>query len=337
MKVLVTGSSGHLGEALGRVLRHDGHDVVGLDVKEGQFTSESGSILDRSRVRRCLEGTQRVFHVATLHKPHIATHQRQQFLDTNVAGTLIVLEEAIRAGVEALVFTSTTSVFGSALVPKAGAPAAWITEDVQPIPKNIYGVTKKSAEDLCELFSRSHGLPCVVLRTSRFFPEEDDDKVLRDAYPDENLKMNEFLFRRADLEDVVSAHLIAASKAPSLGFRRYVISATTPFAPADVAALRVDAPAVVRRYVPDYEDEYRQRGWKMLPSIDRVYVSDRARAELGWQPRYDFRFLMERLRAGEEIRSQLAKEVGSKRYHRETFVDGPYPLEKTSHPNRPRA
>jgi UDP-glucose 4-epimerase len=214
------------------------------------------------------------------------------------------------------VYTSTTSVFGDALAPPPGEPAAWITEDVAPIPKNIYGVTKRAAEDLCQLFSRNDRLSCVVLRTSRFFPEEDDDPLVRAAYADDNLKVNELLYRRVDLEDVVSAHLLAMQRAPAIGFGRYIISATTPFVPSDLAALRADAPSVVRRHAPEYEAEYVRRDWTMLPTIDRVYVNERARRELGWQPRHDFRRAIERLAAGGEVRSPIASLVGSKGYHR---------------------
>ena len=83
----------------------------------------------------------------------------------------------------------------------------------------------------------------------------------------------------------------------------------------------------MRRRVPDYETEYARRGWKMIPSVDRVYVNERARNELGWQPRYDFQFLIDRLRAGEEVRSPLARLVGSKGYHTEVFAERPYPVE----------
>jgi hypothetical protein len=65
----------------------------------------------------------------------------------------------------------------------------------------------------------------------------------------------------------------------------------------------------------------------MLPSIDRVYVSTRACAELGWQPRYDFAFVIDRLRRGEDMRSPLARRIGSKGYHAEVFAEGPYPVE----------
>src|SRR5260370_4761450 len=163
-------------------------------------TQAVGSIADRSFVRNCMSGIGAVAHTATLHKPHVATHTMQAFVDTNVTGTLNLLEEASSAGVGAFVFTSTTSAFGLALTPPPGAPAAWVTEDVRPVPKNIYGATKVAAEDLCDLFHRSHGLACLILRTSRFFPEEDDDPATRRAYDAGNVKVNEFLHRRVDLE-----------------------------------------------------------------------------------------------------------------------------------------
>jgi UDP-glucose 4-epimerase len=327
MKVLVTGSSGHLGEALVRILKDLGYQVAGLDLLESPFTTHVGSISDRSWVRHCLQGVEQVFHAATLHKPHIATHSRQDFIDTNLTGTLNLLEEASATGVESFIYTSTTSVFGRALVPPPGAPAGWITEEVTPVPRNIYGVTKAAAEDLCELFHHNQGLRCVVLRTSRFFPEDDDNRKVREAYTDANAKANEYLYRRVDIEDVVSAHLLAAEHAASIGFRKYIISATTPFHPDDVAELRNHAPRVVEDRVPGYQAEYEKRGWKMLPSIDRVYVNERARNELGWHPQYDFRSILDRLQAGDDMRSPLARLIGSKGYHAQVFCDGPYPVE----------
>ncbi len=326
MKLVVTGSSGHLGEALVRTLESASHQVAGLDFLASPFTSHVGSITDREVVRDCVRGADAVIHAATLHKPHVATHGRQDFIDTNITGTLNLLEESVAAGVAAFVFTSTTSAFGLALRPPTGAPAAWVTEDVRPVPKNIYGVTKTAAEDLCELFHRLHGLPCLVLRTSRFFPEEDDDPAIRMSYDDGNAKANEYLHRRVDVQDVVDAHVLAIAKAPLLGFGRYIISATTPFQPDDLNDLRVRAPDVLRRRVPEYEEEYARRGWTMFPGIDRVYVNERARRELGWHPTYDFRHVLARLKAGKDPRSPLARAIGSKGYHAHAFSDGPYPV-----------
>ena len=220
MTLLVTGSSGHLGEALMRTLRASGRAAVGLDVIPGPFTDEVASIADRDQVARVIKGVDAVLHAATLHKPHVATHAREAFVETNVLGTLTLLEEAARARVRAFVMTSTTSAFGDALKPPPDAPAAWIDERVAPSPKNIYGVTKTAAEDLCQLFHRNEGLAVIVLRTSRFFPEEDDDPAMRAAYPDDNSKANEYLFRRVAIEDVVEAHLLAAERAAANRLRQ---------------------------------------------------------------------------------------------------------------------
>jgi nucleoside-diphosphate-sugar epimerase len=314
-KILITGSAGHLGEALARVLRGAGHEVTGLDVLGSPFTTVTGSITDREVVRGCLAGVDAVLHAATLHKPHVSSHSKQAFVDTNVTGTLTLLEEAVAAGVGSFVFTSSTSAFGRALTPPPGAPAAWITEDVMPVPRNIYGVTKTAAENLCEIIHRESGLPVVVLRTSRFFPEPDDAGDVRAAYADANIKANEYLYRRADIQDVADAHLLAMARARQIGFGRFIVSATTPFTPGDLAGLRDNAPAVVRRLFPDQQAEYARRGWAMFPRIDRVYVNDRARDTFGWTPRYDFRHVLNRLKAGEDPRSPLARAIGAKGYH----------------------
>lgn len=315
VRILVTGSSGHLGEALVRVLSEQEHEVVGLDILKSPYTDVVGSIADRETVRRCVSGVDAVVHSATLHKPHVGSHDRAQFIATNIAGTLNLLEEAVAANVSRFVFTSTTSAFGRALTPGEGEPAAWVTEDVTPIPRNIYGATKRAAEDLCELISRDYGLPCLVLRTSRFFPEADDSEDVRNAYDNLNLKVNELLHRRVDVEDVVSAHLLALERAPDIGFGRYIIGATTPFTRDDLTAIRTDLPSVVRRLYPDFEDLFQARGWRMFPAIERVYVNERARRELGWSPRYDFSYALDRLAEGEDPRSALTHAIGSKGYH----------------------
>jgi nucleoside-diphosphate-sugar epimerase len=316
-RILVTGSAGHLGEALVRVLSDLGHDVVGLDVLDSPFTTVVGSIGDRDVVRSCLRGVTAVLHPATLHKPHVGSHDRQEFVDTNITGTLTLLTESVAAGVERFVFTSTTSAFGRALT-SGGAVATWVTEDVVPVPRNIYGVTKTAAENLCELVHRDHGLPVVVLRTSRFFAEPDDRDEVRTAYADANLKANEYLYRRVDLQDVVDAHLLAMAKAPEIGFDRFIVSATTPFTRTDLAELHGSAADVVARLFPAQPGEYTRRGWRMFDEIDRVYVNDRAREALGWTPRYDFAHVLSALSAGEDFRSPLALAVGAKGYHAET-------------------
>ncbi|MBK6916967.1 MAG: NAD(P)-dependent oxidoreductase [Deltaproteobacteria bacterium] len=316
MQILVTGSAGHLGEALVLSLRDAGHRVRGLDRLPSPTTDLLGSITDADVVARAVAGVDAIVHTATLHKPHVDTHPRQAFVDTNVTGTLQLLEAAVREGCPRFVFTSTTSTFGRALTPAPGEPAAWITEAVTPVPKNIYGVTKTAAEDLCALFHRDHGLACVVLRTSRFFPEDDDDPAARARASSDNLKANEFLYRRVELADAVAAHVAALDRADAIGGRRYIISATTPFVPADAPRLALDAAAVIRERFPDAAAIYAARGWQLPATLDRVYDNTAARRELGWQPRFDFRHVLDRVRAGDDVLGPLAARVGAKGYHR---------------------
>ncbi len=326
MKVLVTGSAGHLGEALMRSFLATGDQPVGVDVKDSEFTDFVGSITDRAVVKSCIKGCEAVLHTATLHKPHVGTHSRQDFVDTNISGTLNLLEESLKNGCQSFVFTSTTSTFGDAMRPEPGDPAVWVTEDLRAKPKNIYGVTKTTAEDMCELFHRSAGLPCLVLKTSRFFPEPDDTKDKRDAYEDSNLKVNELLFRRVDIADVVDAHRRAIVKADDIGFDRFIISSTTPFKRTDVEDLATDAPTVLQRYVPEYVELYARKGWKMFPAISRVYDNSRAADRLGWEPHYTFSRSIDKLIQGVDYRSELTHQIGIKNYHNQTFNDGPYPV-----------
>ncbi|MCK1358692.1 NAD(P)-dependent oxidoreductase [Bradyrhizobium sp. 199] len=326
MLTLVTGSAGHLGEAILRTLRERGSPARGVDLKSSPFTDAVGSIVDPGFVRAQMDGVSAVINTATLHKPHVATHSRQDFADTNVSGTLNLLEAAVAAGVTSFVFTSTTSAFGWQLRPEAGEAAVWVTEDLPPVPKNIYGTTKLMAENLCELFYRDRGLPVAVLRTSRFFPEDDDDPAMRSSYTNANAQANELLYRRLDIADAVSAHLLAAERAPKIGFARYIVSATSPFEPRHLATLARDAAGVVRELYPDCAELYAARGWNLFPAIDRVYVNERARRELGWRPEFDFAHVLRRLRDGRDFRSRLAQEIGSKGYHDTVFDDGPYPV-----------
>jgi UDP-glucose 4-epimerase len=289
-------------------------DAVGLDVRPSEWTHVVGSVADARLVRAAMAGVDVVMHAATLHKPQVAFLPRQAFVDTNISGTLALLEAAAAAGVEAFVMTSSTTVFGDALIPSAGESAAWIDETVVSVPKNIYGVTKAAAEDLCQLAHRNDGLNCVVLRTSRFFPESDDAPDTQEGRTDENVKADEYAYRRVALEDVVSAHLLAAQRAAEIGFARYVISATTPFLEDDLAELRTDAAAVFARRAPRAAAVWAERGWRFGSRLDRVYVNAMARDELGWRPEFDLDAVAAMVARGGSVRTPLSRVIGSKEY-----------------------
>ncbi|TAJ84700.1 NAD(P)-dependent oxidoreductase [Reyranella sp.] len=303
MNILVTGSSGWLGQTLVPRLAADGHRVIGLDPEAGPTTSVVGSVVDRTLVHRLIqgEGIEAIVHAAARHKPHIETHDNSEFVAVNVQGTLNLLEEAVAPGsrVDRFVFTSTTSLMISQEIRdgKAGGAkeAVWIDESMTPLkPRNIYGVTKLAAEELCRLFNHLHRLPVLVLRTSRFFPEE-DDMAHAIAQSGENTKANEFLFRRLSVEDAAEAHVVALARAKDIGFDTFIVSALTPFRREDCRALIADAPSVVARYFPDYRKRYASRGWTMFDTVDRVYDSSKAAKVLGFTCRTNFKEVLDGL------------------------------------------
>ncbi|KAK3311101.1 NAD dependent epimerase/dehydratase family protein [Chaetomium strumarium] len=344
--VLVTGSAGHLGKALMLALPDLGYTPIGIDINASPTTTFVGSITDTAFLSQIFSthSISHVIHAATLHKPHVGSHSKNDFIQTNIAGTLALLEAASSSSsssssssfsdenvgktkpktVESFIYISTTSTFGSALSPSRGQPAAWIDESVVPVPKNIYGVTKTAAEDVCRLVHRETGLPVIVLRTSRFFPEEDDDEERRSAMEGENLKVLELAYRRVDIADVVSACVCAMERAArhtntkgQVRWGKYIISAPTPFG-RDAETLRgldEDAAEVFKKAVLGCVGVFERKGWRFLDRLDRVYDSTRAVEELGWKPEYTFEKAVEKVGKGEEWRSPLTFKVGKLGYH----------------------
>ncbi|WP_426169517.1 NAD-dependent epimerase/dehydratase family protein [Sandarakinorhabdus sp. DWP1-3-1] len=299
MRVLLTGSSGWLGRCLAPMLRAQGHDVIGLDHAPGIETGIVGTVADSALVASVFDAHRfdGVIHAAALHKPDIARHPRQAFVDTNVTGTLHLLEAAVRHGVGRFVFTSTTSLMITAAIrEERGAAAVWLDEESGPLrPRNIYGATKRAAEDLCRLVHADHRLPVIVLRTARFFPEDDDTH--RDL-SGENMKANEFLNRRLTVEDCARAHIVALNQAPRIGFGLYIVSAPTPFRPAEAGALKSDAAAVIARHFPAAPALYAARGWSLPAGIGRVYDASAIARDLGFRCRTDFAAVLDALGTG---------------------------------------
>jgi UDP-glucose 4-epimerase len=302
MRILLTGSSGWLGRFLAPMLRARGDVVVGLDVAPGVDTDVIGSVADRALVDRVFadRAIEAVIHAGALHKPDIVRYPAQGFVDVNVTGTLNLLEAARAAGHDRFVFTSTTSLMISqAIRDERADTAVWLDEASGPLePRNIYGATKLAAEQLCHLAWLESGMGCVVLRTSRFFPEEDDTHRTLSG---ENMKANELLHRRLTVEDAARAHVLALAKAPEIGFGTFIVSAPTPFVREDCAELKRDAASVIARYFPDARKLYADKGWELPRTIGRIYDAGRAEQQLGFRCETGFAAVLDALRRSETL------------------------------------
>jgi nucleoside-diphosphate-sugar epimerase len=298
-QILVTGASGWLGRHLVPLLQERGFKPFGLDIAPSAWTDAVGSVADRKTIDALFgdHAFDGVIHAGALHKPDIARFPQQSFVDVNITGTLNLLEAASAKPGTAFVFTSTTSLMISQVIRnELSDRAAWLDEGSGPLePRNIYGVTKLAAEGLCRQHHLERQLPVIVLRTARFFPEDDDTHT---DLAGPNLKANELMYRRATVEDMARAHIAAIEEAPRIGFGLFLVSAPTPFTREDVTALKSDARSVILRRFPEAEALYAERGWQLPASIGRVYDGSLIERELGFVYQTRFASVLDALRAG---------------------------------------
>jgi nucleoside-diphosphate-sugar epimerase len=179
----------------------------------------------------------------------------------------------VRHGVDRFVLTSSTSVYGQALVPLPRGGAVWIDETVEPQPRDIYDVTKLAAEERVQQ-SSGRCLRSIILRMSRCFPESARTMALHR------------LHRGIDRRDVVAAHLLALDHVSETA-QTYIVSGSSPFLRDDVDALLNDAGSVIRKRAPAVAKEFAQRGWQLPQTLDRVYSINRIVRELGFRPQFD--------------------------------------------------
>ncbi len=272
MRILITGSSGQLGTEIARQLSQK-TKIIGIDVIPGAWTQHVMNITDLDNIDTIMKNVDAVIHIASLHAPHLSTYSRQAFIDTNVTGTLILLEAAARHRIQRFVYTSTTSLYGFALVPRD--QAVWVTEALTPQPRDMYDITKITAEELCRHFAFAEGLPIICLRTARFFLEPPEVMALYRLY------------RGMDVRDAAAAHVLAVTN-QDIQFDVFNISAHSPFQESDMPALLRDALSVLQYRVPEAVRFFARQGWSLPTSIDRVYVIEKAMQVLNYWPVYNF-------------------------------------------------
>jgi len=281
MRVLVTGSSGRLGAVTVKHLRLHGHDVTGIDVITAETTDEQIDILNKEAVLAITKNIDAIIHTAAIHGKHYElNYSREAFIDVNIYGTLNLLNACVANGVSKLLYTSTTSIYGDAMVDDSRA--VWVDEALMIKPRDIYDITKQTAEQLCKDFFYREGLQTSVYRVGRFLPEVD------------NLKLNHRLYRGLDERDGAEGLRLALEQAfPE--FEIFNITSSSPFKKDELIRLKQNPAEIIKKHYPHAETIYKEKGWEFPKSIDRVYVSEKAKRYFGYEPKFTFDYLLNNL------------------------------------------
>lgn len=274
MNVLVTGSSGRLGQEIIQLLGFKKIQTIGIDLVNTKATDILLDIRDKKEVFRIIRKVDFVIHTAAIHGRHLDMGlSRLDFIETNIIGTLNLLEASAHYGVKSFIYTSTTSVYGKSM--EHSDNAVWVSEQLHPQPRDMYDISKLTAENLCKEFFEKENLNTCVLRVSRFMDEP------------ENLIANYRIYRGLDEKDGASAHFLAMQK-QFKSFQIFNISNDTPFKKTDLKNLKTNPKDIIIKYFPESEEIYNKKKWNFPKSIDRVYSIQKAKKSLNYQPRNNF-------------------------------------------------
>jgi UDP-glucose 4-epimerase len=230
MKILVTGGAGFIGSHLAEHFQGKADVRVMDDLYSGFSRNLEGfaceflecSILDRDRLREGMKGVDYVFHLAAMVSVPESMQKPAACNEINTTGTLMVLEEAARADVKKMVFSSSAAIYGN-------NPTLPKTETMAPEPESPYAITKYDGEFYCQMYARHFGLPTVSLRYFNVFgPRQNPRSAYAAAVPIfiERALKNEPLTIHGDgeqtrdfvfVKDIVAANAHFALSSPATG------------------------------------------------------------------------------------------------------------------------
>ena len=165
-RILVTGSSGQLGRELVVRLKSKKYDVVGIDIEASPTTDQIIDIRNTKQINKISIGLDAIIHTAAIHGKHYElNYPREDFIRTNIDGTFNLLNACVLNGVKKFLYTSTTSIYGNAMV--NSEQAVWVDESLTPDPRDIYDITKLTAELLCkDFFDKNHIRVAIICQST---------------------------------------------------------------------------------------------------------------------------------------------------------------------------
>lgn len=294
-KVLVTGAGGFIGSHLTEKLVSLGASVRGLvqynstgswgwlddSPHKDDIEIVLGDIRDRDSLRRAFEGSEVVFHLAALIAIPYSYHAPLSFVQTNVEGTLNVLQAAIQAQVERVIHTSTSEVYGTAI----SVPIS----EAHPLQgQSPYSASKIGADKMAEAFHLSFGVPVTTVRPFNTYGPRQSARaviptIITQAMAGDSIRLGNLVPTR-DLNyvaDTVEGFVRAAEVDEAVG---QVINLGTGFE-ISIGDLAQTILKMLGVKVPIIADTERVRPERS--EVDRLCAdATRAREILGWQPRH---------------------------------------------------
>jgi nucleoside-diphosphate-sugar epimerase len=277
MRVFLTGGSGDLGQVLSLQLEKRGDVPVRFDVRPPRSSGGvfiEGSILDRETLQRSLAGIDCVVHIAAWHGIHEATRARDvyDFWDLNVTGTFNVFEAAVRAGVQRIVFISSTSV------------SHWA---------GVYGHTKVLGEEIARVYAQRHGMNVITLRPRAFIPSWN-----REVYRS-FVDWAKWYWRGAvHIDDVSQAVLRAVAlleRGPLATPLVLTVDGAYEYTDEDLRHWDKAGPGTTfRQYYQEYYDLALRYGLEPENKPEKLDITE-TRQWLGYEPRYSLKSLLAEL------------------------------------------
>lgn len=298
MKILITGADGFIGSHLTEALVRQGYDVRAFalynsfnswgwldrcadDVK-GKFEVFTGDIRDPNGVRAATKGCEAVLHLAALIAIPYSYHSPDTYVDTNIKGTLNIVQAARDLGVSKVIHTSTSEVYGTAkFVP--------ITEEHPLQGQSPYSASKIGADQIAMSFYASFGTPVSVIRPfNTYGPRQSARAVIptviaQIANGKRQIKLGAVHPTRDFnyVADTVAGFMAALKSDRGIG---EVINIGSNFEISIGDTARTIA-EVMGAEIEILTDEQRLRPEKS--EVERLWASnDKARELLGWQPKY---------------------------------------------------
>ena len=309
MRILVTGGTGFTGKALVKRLLDDGHQVIALDYKEGLKTQELknwgaevliGSVTDKSIVKKCIQGVDIVHHLAAAFRELDVPNS--YYDEVNISGTRNVLDAAFEAKVKKFIYCSTCGVHGNIDDPPAG-------EDAPIQPADYYQRTKYEAEPIVnEYFMK--GMKTVIFRPAAIYGPGDPERfymifkrVAKGSFP--MFGSGRTYYHPLYIDNLIDAFMLAMQDGKGDG-QAYLI-ADDKYLEIEDLVRRVGRAMDINVKIPHYPVmplviaghffEKICKPFKITPPIfprrvdwyrqNRAFKIDKARRELGYQPRID--------------------------------------------------